>query len=109
MHFHVYYPEKQSNRQLARLRYKIEKKVRDHNRKVKRQAKKDPKKVKQKIIQVPNICPFKGDILKEVALLRKQKEEEKLKLKEQARLERQQAKETQKAAVASGGLQSLVR
>ncbi|ERL88823.1 guanine nucleotide-binding protein-like 3 homolog [Dendroctonus ponderosae] len=100
--------KKQSNRQLARLRYKIEKKVRDHNRKAKRQAKKDPKKVKQKIIEVPNICPFKGDILKEVALLRKQKEEEKLKLKEQARLERQQAKETQKLAKASSGLESLV-
>ncbi|CAH1156217.1 unnamed protein product [Phaedon cochleariae] len=100
--------KKQSKRQPARLRYKVEKKIRDHNRKVKKEAKKNPKKGKQKVIQIPNICPFKGDILKEVEALKKQKEEEKQKLRDAARLERQKLKEGQKQNELSGGLQGLV-
>ncbi|CAH1102580.1 unnamed protein product [Psylliodes chrysocephalus] len=100
--------KKQSKRQPARLRYKIEKKVRDHNRKVKKEAKKNPKKTK-KIIQIPNICPFKGDILKEVEALKKQKEEEKQKIREAAKLEKQKLKQEQKQQKLSGGLQGLVK
>ncbi|XP_057653289.1 guanine nucleotide-binding protein-like 3 homolog [Diorhabda carinulata] len=102
--FHL---RKKSKRQPARLRYKIEKKVREHNRKVKKESKKNPKKA-NKIIQVPNICPFKEDILKEVEALKKQKEEEKQKLKEAARLEKQKQKEEQKKEKLSTGLQGLV-
>lgn len=78
--------------------------MREHNRKVRREAKKNPKKTKQKVIQVPNICPFKEDILKEVEALKKQKEEEKQKQREAAKLERQQKKQT----ALEGGLKDLV-
>ncbi|KAK5645484.1 hypothetical protein RI129_006784 [Pyrocoelia pectoralis] len=84
------YLRKKSKRQPAKLKYKIEKKVRDHNRKVRKDSKKA--KTKQKIIQVPNICPFKEDILKEVERLKKEKEEERKQLREAAKLERQQKK-----------------
>lgn len=93
--------EKQSKRQPARQRYKIEKKVRDHNKKKRREAKKNPKSKKKSVIQVPNICPFKEDILKEVEAMKKQKEEEKRQRREAAKLERQKRKE--------GNLENLVK
>lgn len=96
--------EKQSKRQPARQRYKIEKKVRDHNKKLRREAKKNPKKTKQQTIQVPNICPFKEDILKEVENLKKKREEERLKAIELAKVERKKKKEDE----AKKGLQNLV-
>ncbi|XP_012221654.1 guanine nucleotide-binding protein-like 3 homolog [Linepithema humile] len=92
--------KKQSKRTPARMRYKIEKKVREHNRKMKKEAKKHPKK-KSKIMEVPNQCPFKEDILKEVEAMRKQHEEEKQKRKEAAR-------ERKREELAKGGLQGLV-
>nr|XP_023014000.1 guanine nucleotide-binding protein-like 3 homolog [Leptinotarsa decemlineata] len=100
--------KKQSKRQPARLRYKVEKKIRDHNRQKRKEAKKNPKKRKQNVIQVPNICPFKEDILKEVEAMRKQKEEEKKMQRETARLERKKQKEEQKQENLSEGLEGLV-
>ncbi|KAL4710532.1 hypothetical protein ACJJTC_008934 [Scirpophaga incertulas] len=88
--------KKQSKRQPARLRYKIEKKVREHNRKQKKEAKKNPKSKKPKALVVPNVCPFKEDILKEVEAVKKHKEEERLKRKEMAKLDKQKKLEEKK-------------
>lgn len=101
--------KKQSKRQPARLRYKIEKKVRDHNKKLRRDLKKKPKSAnKPKVIQIPNICPFKEDILKEVEQLKKQKDEEKQKLREAARLEKMSKNKAKENAKNEGGLEKMV-
>ncbi|XP_026465512.1 guanine nucleotide-binding protein-like 3 homolog [Ctenocephalides felis] len=86
--------KKMSKRQPARLRYKIEKKVRDHNKKQRKLNKKKPPSKKSKLIQVPNICPFKEDILREAEEMKKRKEEEQQKRREQLKLERAQQKKT---------------
>lgn len=99
---------KKSKRQPARLRYKIEKKVRDHNRKIRKEAKKNPTKNKKNVIQVPNICPFKEDILKEVEAMKKQKEEEKRQQQETARLEKKKQLEEKKKQNLHAGLEGLV-
>lgn len=52
-------------------------------------------------MEVPNQCPFKEDILKEVEAMRKQQEEEKQKRKEEAR-------ERKREQLAKDGLQGLV-
>ncbi|XP_060831265.1 guanine nucleotide-binding protein-like 3 homolog [Bombus pascuorum] len=92
--------KKQSKRMPARKRYKIEKKVREHNRRLRKAAKKHPKG-KPKVIEVPNQCPFKEDILKEVELMKKQHEEEKQKQREAAR-------QRKREELAKTGLQGLV-
>ncbi|XP_077266191.1 nucleostemin 1 isoform X2 [Temnothorax americanus] len=91
---------KQSKRMPARKRYKIEKKVREHNRKMRKEAKKHSKK-KAKMMEIPNQCPFKENILKEIEVMRKQQEEEKQKQREAAR-------ERKREEIAKGGLQGLV-
>lgn len=96
--------KKQSKRMPARKRYKIEKKVREHNRKMKKLAKKHPKKT-HKMVQVPNQCPFKEEILKEVEEMKRHNEEEKKKQREASRAANREKKQEQLAA---GGLQGLV-
>ena len=56
---------------------------------------------KQKIMQVPNQCPFKEDIMKEVEALKQQREEEKQK-------QRELAKEKKREKIAAGGLKGLI-
>ncbi|XP_054266407.1 guanine nucleotide-binding protein-like 3 homolog [Macrosteles quadrilineatus] len=87
--------KKQSKRVPAARRYKIIKKVREHNRKIRKEAKKKSIGKKNKIITVPNICPFKSQILEEVAEYKKRKEEERLKQRELWQKE-QEAKKAEK-------------
>ncbi|XP_038864712.1 guanine nucleotide-binding protein-like 3 [Salvelinus namaycush] len=79
--------KKASKRVSCSKRYKIQKKVREHNRKLKKDAKKKGvgKKVKRDI-GVPNKAPFKEDILREAEQRRLKLEEE----KEEKKLAKQQ-------------------
>ncbi|KAG5897472.1 hypothetical protein JTB14_031098 [Gonioctena quinquepunctata] len=78
--------KKQSKRQPARLRYKVEKKIRDHNKKKRKEAKKHPKKNKQ------NKTERGGKTI----------------AKEAARLEKQKQRKEQKQDKLSAGLEGLV-
>ncbi|XP_053673984.1 guanine nucleotide-binding protein-like 3 homolog [Anopheles nili] len=79
---------RKSKRQKSSLRYKVIKKIAESKRKKAKEAKKLPKlkSKKQKLIQVPNICPFKKEVLAEVEEFKKKQEEL-----------RQQQRELQKA------------
>lgn len=81
---------KQSKRKTCAQKYKILKKVREHKRKVKKEARKNPKgkSLKSKLIQIPNICPFKEDILKEVAEHKQRQEDERQQRRENWKLEK---------------------
>ncbi|XP_058063010.1 guanine nucleotide-binding protein-like 3 homolog [Anopheles bellator] len=94
---------RKSKRQKASLRYKVIKKIADSKRKRAKEAKKLPKlkSKKQKLIQVPNICPFKKEVLEDVQQYKQKQEELRLQQKE---LQKQQRHE----ALRSQTLQSMV-
>lgn len=77
--------KKASKRMTCRKRFKIEKKVKEHNRKAKRQAKKDGKTPKRKDPGVPNDAPFKESVLREAELRKQRREEERARQKEERR------------------------
>ncbi|KAM7063509.1 guanine nucleotide-binding protein-like 3 isoform 2-T2 [Molossus nigricans] len=81
--------KKASKRMTCHKRYKIQKKVREHHRKLRKEAKKWGRKKPRKDPGVPNSAPFKEDLLRE-AELRKQRLEE---LKQQQKLDRQKEQE----------------
>ncbi|XP_054991818.1 guanine nucleotide-binding protein-like 3 [Sorex araneus] len=76
--------KKASKRMTCHKRYKIQKKIREHHRKLRKEAKKKGHKKRRKDLSVPNSAPFKEAILQE-AELRKQRREE---LRQQQKLDR---------------------
>ncbi|XP_071229017.1 guanine nucleotide-binding protein-like 3 [Salvelinus alpinus] len=95
--------KKASKRVSCSKRYKIQKKVREHNRKLKKDAKKKGvgKKVKRDI-GVPNKAPFKEDILREAEHRRLKLEEEKEGKKLAKQLQRAQKRKKENAASSDG-------
>uniref|UniRef100_A0A8C5LD12 Guanine nucleotide-binding protein-like 3 n=1 Tax=Jaculus jaculus TaxID=51337 RepID=A0A8C5LD12_JACJA len=80
--------KKASKRMTCHKRYKIQKKVREHHRKLRKEAKKRGHK-RRKDPGVPNSAPFKEALLREAELRKQQLEE----LKQQQKLDRQKEKE----------------
>uniref|UniRef100_A0A182TRA1 Guanine nucleotide-binding protein-like 3 homolog n=1 Tax=Anopheles melas TaxID=34690 RepID=A0A182TRA1_9DIPT len=83
---------RKSKRQKASLRYKVIKKIAENKRKKAKEAKKLPKlkSKKQKLIQVPNICPFKKEVLEEVEEFKQKQEELRQKERERQKAQRQE-------------------
>ncbi|ORX45396.1 hypothetical protein BCR36DRAFT_585702 [Piromyces finnis] len=86
-----------SKRLTLHQKYKIEKRIKQHEKKARREARKHPKKSskKDKVIGIPNNFPFKEELLLQV-------EEEKRRIEE----EKQQRKAERKAAKAQNNLVS---
>uniref|UniRef100_A0A3Q4HJ58 Guanine nucleotide-binding protein-like 3 n=1 Tax=Neolamprologus brichardi TaxID=32507 RepID=A0A3Q4HJ58_NEOBR len=91
--------KKASKRLSCAKRYKIQKKVREHNRKLRKEAKKKgvSKRVK-KDIGVPNSAPFKEEILREAEQRRLQIEEEKEKRRQAKKEQRAEKRKKEKEA-----------
>ncbi|XP_054641346.1 guanine nucleotide-binding protein-like 3 [Dunckerocampus dactyliophorus] len=90
---------KASKRMSCSKRYKIQKKVREHNRKLKKEAKrKGVKKPSKKDPGVPNSAPFKEEVLREAEQRRLQIEEEKARKKQAIKDERAQKRKKEKEA-----------
>ncbi|KAK1332305.1 hypothetical protein QTO34_006978 [Cnephaeus nilssonii] len=82
-------------------RYKIQKKVREHHRKLRKEAKKRGHKKPRKDPGVPNSAPFKEALLREAELRKQQLEE----LKQQQKLDRQKEQEKKRKFEASLGVE----
>ncbi|KAK6993652.1 guanine nucleotide-binding protein-like NSN1 isoform X1 [Biomphalaria glabrata] len=70
-----------SKRQSTKHRVKVERKVREHNKKKRREERKNPRKASKKDPGIPNILPFKEEVLKEAQAYKQKREEEKMKQK----------------------------
>ncbi|XP_004411524.1 PREDICTED: guanine nucleotide-binding protein-like 3 [Odobenus rosmarus divergens] len=92
--------KKASKRMTCHKRYKIQKKVREHHRKLRKEAKKRGRKKPRKDPGVPNSAPFKEALLRE-AELRKQRLEE---LKQQQKLDRQKEQEKKRKLETNPGV-----
>nr|XP_025842386.1 guanine nucleotide-binding protein-like 3 [Vulpes vulpes] len=92
--------KKASKRMTCHKKYKIQKKVREHHRKLRKEAKKQGRKKPRKDPGVPNSAPFKEALLRE-AELRKQRLEE---LKEQQKLDRQKEQEKKRKLETNPGV-----
>jgi len=67
----------------CRKKYKIQKKVREHNRKVRKEDKLNANKKKSKDPGIPNLYPFKEQLLKQIQEKKEKEEDEKAKRKAQ--------------------------
>ncbi|XP_038627934.1 guanine nucleotide-binding protein-like 3 [Tachyglossus aculeatus] len=84
--------KKASKRMTCHKRYKIQKKVREHKRKVRKEAKKRGHKKRKTDPGIPNSAPFKEALLREAEQRKQQLEE----LKQQQKLERQKERAKKK-------------
>ncbi|XP_071369113.1 guanine nucleotide-binding protein-like 3 [Centroberyx affinis] len=90
---------KASKRLSCSKRYKIQKKVREHNRKLRKEAnKKGVSKRPKKDPGVPSIAPFKEEVLREAEQRRLKIEEEKEKKKQAKKEERAQKRKKEREA-----------
>nr|CAD2173887.1 unnamed protein product [Meloidogyne enterolobii] len=84
--------KKPSKRLTCKKKYKIQRKVREHSKKIKKLDKASSKKKGEKSIAVPGKCPFKEDLLKEAETRREQIKDEarekKLKVKASLKLKK---------------------
>jgi len=81
--------KKKSKRISTRKRTKIERKVREHNRKTKKATKNNPLKGKRKDPGIPNSIPYKDEILKDAEDRKKRLDDERVAQKERAKKERE--------------------
>lgn len=104
--FYFVFVESKSKRIPAARRYKIEKKVREHNKKLKKieKTKLKAKRNKKKIITVPSDCPFKQQILTEAIAARETIKTQKSARKEEIRELKKAKKEAAKAGVNVSGI-----
>ncbi|KPM02872.1 guanine nucleotide-binding protein-like protein 3-like protein [Sarcoptes scabiei] len=91
--------KKQSKRIPAKRRYKIEKKVREHNRKLKKELKRKVHRNRRKDPGIPNSLPFKEKILNDVQEYKKRNEELKEMMRIQAKQNRKNSNDKSKFAV----------
>lgn len=75
-------PKKQSKRMTTKKRHNIQKKIKEHQRKQKKENGQKTNKKKTKDPGIPNLCPFKEKILREVENRKQRQEEEKQRRKE---------------------------
>lgn len=80
-----------------RKKYKIKKKIAEHNRKLRKAAKKNPSYVQKKLNKsaegrIPNAWPFKEEILKNLQEKKEQRKEEKKAQQKEARQKEQERK-----------------
>eukprot|EP00118_Oscarella_pearsei_P012275 m.89429 g.89429 ORF g.89429 m.89429 type:complete len:98 (+) comp36607_c0_seq33:394-687(+) len=66
-------PKKKSNRTPIRKKYNIQKKVREHRRKERKAAKKRDRPERKKDPGIPNLLPFKEELLKEAEAAKRRK------------------------------------
>ncbi|XP_071122466.1 guanine nucleotide-binding protein-like 3 homolog [Mytilus edulis] len=83
---------KSSKRQSAKHRYKILKKISQHNKKEKKAKRKNPISKNKKDPGIPNSLPFKEEILREAEERKRRAEEEREKLKEKRKRDREYLK-----------------
>uniref|UniRef100_A0A0B8RQN2 Guanine nucleotide-binding protein-like 3 n=1 Tax=Philothamnus irregularis TaxID=1899461 RepID=A0A0B8RQN2_9SAUR len=90
--------KKASKRMTCHKRYKIQKKVREHNKKLRKEAKKHKHRKPKKDPGVPNTAPFKEEILREAEHRKQQREElkQKQKLARQKELEKKRNQQANK-------------
>jgi len=98
-----------SKRQTTRTRVKVEKKVKEHARKLKKEKKKNPLKFKKskKDPGVPSECPFKDTILAEAQEAVEKKNEEREKRRQEAKERRKAGKAGKLAELRGQTLESL--